>query len=438
VVLHPREGLSEASEKEIAAALERLAEHRSGGATDLGALFDVALGRVHGKEQPAVIYIGDGLATSGEIVAEKLTERLRRSLATSRARFFSVAVGGDANHALLRELARAGGGQMFRIDENEGASAEVLRLASAVKTPTITDLTIDLGAGLDEPMLTASGKVSRGEELVLVARTHHPLPDKATVKGRLGGKDFEKTYAITAEPGVGASLVPRLWAAEKVRRLLGQATEPDEHRGKIVELGIEYGLVTPFTSILALESEQAYQQQGIKRRRSPLRGVKLASLTRDEERRVVERMTPASPVAAMGCSMDRAPGADEKSEAPMRARGEEGSMGKAASAPTPAATAAAAANDPQPQAAAAEPEAMAEEKNKRDEPAGIDKQELNGVAGGKGGAQGPPAQAPARPAAPKMAPRKLADEDGATRFLAKDGKPTSPPPPPVLAPAQAV
>jgi len=416
-VLHPKDGLAEATDKEIAVALERLAEHRSGGATDLGALFDVALGRVHGKEQPAVIYIGDGLATSGEIAGDKLTERLRRSLSTSRARFFTVAVGAEANHPLLRELSRAGGGQMFRIDDNEGASAEVLRLASAVKTPTITDLRIELGAGLDEPMITASGKVSRGEEVVLLARTHHPLPERATVKGRVGGKPFEQSYAIVADPGVGAALVPRLWAAEKVRRLLGQAADPDEHRGKIVELGLDYGLVTPFTSILALESEAAYAQQGIRRRRSPLRGVKLTALTPAEERHVVELMTPPSPVVAMGCANDRAPAPGEAAAVGdgrnARTKAEQGVM---APAPVAAATAAAMA-DP---AANAEPaddkakksDAFDEEKAIAHEPP---------AAGGKGGpagrriesrnrmpiepAEAKPTDAPARqPAAPSAPP----------------------------------
>ncbi len=34
--------------------------------------------------------------------------------------------------------------------------------------------------GVDEPMISASGKVSRGEEVVLLARTHHPLPERIT------------------------------------------------------------------------------------------------------------------------------------------------------------------------------------------------------------------------------------------------------------------
>ncbi len=348
VVLYPQAELAEASEKEISTAMEKLAEHASGGATDLGALFDVALGRVHGKAQPAVVYIGDGLPTSGEIRGDKLAERLRRALSTSRARFFTVAVGADANHALLRELARAGGGQAFRIDDAAGSTAEVLRLASAVKTPTITDLSVDLGAGLDEPMITATGKVSRGEEIVLLARTHHALPEKATVKGILAGKPYEQSYRIELDAGVGAALVPRLWAAEKIRRLLGEATDPDEHRGKIVELGLDYGLVTPFTSILALESEQAYGQQGIRRRRSALRGVRLSALTPAEEQRVIDAMAPLPPVSMMGCRSE-APGAmNDRSAAPAPAAvARQDSEGKPGSAPIvteSAATAAAADN----------------------------------------------------------------------------------------------
>lgn len=301
-VLHPKEGLAEASEKEIAAALTRLAEHATGGATDLGAMYDAALGRVHGKDQPALIYIGDGLATSGEVSGERLAERLRRSLTASRARFFTVGVGAEANHGLLRELSREGGGQHFRIDEAEAAMSEVLRLVSAIKTPTITDLAIDLGAGLDEPMLSSSGKVSRGEEVVLLARTHHALPPRATVRGRLAGKEITREYAIELDRGVGTALVPRLWAAEKIRRLLGEGSSPDAQRGKIVELGLEYGLVTPFTSTLALESELAYRQQGIQRRRSPLRGVKLTALTPGEERAIEASLAPFSPAVAVGCS----------------------------------------------------------------------------------------------------------------------------------------
>src|SRR4029079_4112528 len=105
---------------------------------------------------------------------------------------------------------------------------------------------------------------------------------------------------------------------EKMRRLLGESADPEQHRGKIVELGLEYGLLTPVTSTLALESEQAYAQQGIRRRRSPLRGVRLTALTPAKEREILAALAPLSPALGMGCakSSEEAPAAQRMAEAP--------------------------------------------------------------------------------------------------------------------------
>lgn len=305
-VVYPQDGLAPATESDIAKALEKLSDHSIGGATDLGAMFEPALARLHGKEQGAVIYVGDGTATSGETAGEALLERLRRSLTGSRARFYAIGAGAAANHELLTQLSRAGGGQYVRIDEAGQTTGQALRLASAIKTPTITDLGIDLGAGLDQPLYSVTGKLSRGEEMVLLARTHHALPKEIAVRGRFGGKPFEDKHELKVDTSsVTASLVPRLWAAEYVRRLMGSATIADDNRGQILQLGVEYGLVTPYTSSLALDSENAYAMQGITRRRSRLRGVRLTAIDRpSDEERLMRGIAPAGavPATAMGCS----------------------------------------------------------------------------------------------------------------------------------------
>ena len=313
-VLYPKKGLTKASDKEIEKALERLADHSTGGATDLAALFDVALKRLHGAEQPAIVYVGDGIPTSGEMSGEQLVDRLRRALGTSRARLFTVGVGNDAHHALLAGLARAGGGEHFIVREADESTANALQLASAVKLPTLTDLEIDLGAGLDEPFSSATGKVSRGSDVIVLARTHHDMPRKVAVRGRIAGEKFEKSYELKRVDSVLSSFVPRLWAAEYVRRLLGGSKEPEAERGRIAALGIEYGLMTPFTSIIALESEAAYSRMGIQRRRSPLRGVQLTSLDPQTERRLLGRLGAVPAVSLPGCSKRFAAMRDEGEE----------------------------------------------------------------------------------------------------------------------------
>ncbi|MEO6420268.1 MAG: VIT domain-containing protein, partial [Polyangiaceae bacterium] len=352
-VVYPKEGLAKATDTDIAEALEKLNDHGIGGATDLGAMFEPALERLHNADQPAIVYVGDGAPTSGETTADGLTERLRRSLSGSRARFFAVGVGSDTHHELLGQLTLAGGGQYLRIDEPEQTTGQALRLASAIKTPTITDLEVDLGAGLDQPFYSSTGKLSRCEEMVLLARTHHALPSTVNVKGRVGQKDQTWSYPITVENSVTTALVPRLWASEYMRRLLGSGSGPDENRAKVLSLGIEYGLMTPYTSILALDSEMSYARQGVPRRNSRLRGVRLTSLdSQADEDTIVRGLAPPLPRTMAGCDNKSAPSASESTlddkqssgATGTRAKGEEGAMGSPASpamqAPSPAATAA--------------------------------------------------------------------------------------------------
>ena len=306
-VLYPPEGLADASPDAISQALEKVAQHAAGGATDLGAIFEQALTRVHGLEQPAVVYIGDGLATSGERGGDALAERLRRSMTGSRARLFTVGVGAEVDEAMLGTLARVGGGESLRVDAPEQAVVRALELSGALKTPTITDLEVELGEGLDDMFISTGGKLSRGQEMVVLARTHHDLPDSITVKGRLAGGSFEQKYPLVRDKGVLDQIVPRLWAHAFVERLLGDSRGIEAVRGKILSLGLEYGMMTPFTSFLSLDSESAFAAQGIQRRYRSFGGVKLtadAAWTRGAQTRPVGviAMLSAAASAPFGCS----------------------------------------------------------------------------------------------------------------------------------------
>ncbi len=326
-VLYPAAGLSPAKPENVSQALERLAEHSNGGATDLGASFDVALDRLHGTDQPAVVLVGDGIATSGEVEPEKLIERLRRALETSRARVFSVGIGYDARHSLLEALARVGGGQHLMLDKNDETTRKALELTAAIRTPTITDLEVDLGAGLDDAVSNVTGKMMQGQEYLLLARTHHDLPKFAVVRGRLGGKKFETRHSIDKNSGPGVAYTPRLWAAEQIRRLLATARNPDEERGRVVAWGLEYGLLTPYTSFLALENEAAYAQMGIRRKTSALRPARLASI--GEQTGAAANPGSILPIF-VGCSREEAP-APAGAVAPTEAKAEGASNDNAAS-----------------------------------------------------------------------------------------------------------
>ncbi|MBN2717485.1 MAG: VWA domain-containing protein, partial [Deltaproteobacteria bacterium] len=263
-VLYPENGLAKVSDETVSAALERISQVSAAGASDLGDMFNVALKLVHGSTQPAVIYIGDGRPTVGEMSALALAGRLRRSLGDTNARLFTLAVGENANHPLMESISRVGGGQSYRIDTPEQIVQEALRFVGKVKTPTITDLKIEAGAGLDQRFSTATAKVTEGEEVIILARSHHALPKTIQVSGSLGGKPFSKTYETATLSGPDYGYIPSLWARMYLSRL--QSDGQEGNRGTIVSLGLNYALMTPYTSFLVLESDEAYAAAGIERR----------------------------------------------------------------------------------------------------------------------------------------------------------------------------
>ena len=102
-----------------------------------------------------------------------------------------------------------------------------------------------------------------------------------------------------------ASFVPRLWAAEFVRRLMGSGTATDDNRSQILQLGVEYALITPFTSSLALDSEASYARQGIQRKQSRVRGVRLSAITSpaDEENQLRGLLLPIAAPSRLGATV---------------------------------------------------------------------------------------------------------------------------------------
>ena len=166
---------------------------------------------------------------------------------------------------------------------------------------------VGLGAAWDAGGELPARASSRWASGLLLARTHHDLPSTIKVRGRLGGEAFEREHKLVREGGVLDKVVPRLWAGAFVERLLGDTRGVEAVRGKILSLGLEYGMMTPFTSFLSLDSESAFAQQGIIRRHRNFGGVKL---TADSQWTRGAEPKPTGFIAMLGAAASR-PGGPE-------------------------------------------------------------------------------------------------------------------------------
>src|SRR5262249_25697002 len=87
-----------------------------------------------------------------------------------------------------------------------------------------------------------------------------------TVRGTRAGKPVQySTELVLQADATGNDFVPRLWARRHLDALLSQGTSA-EVRAEIVAFSEEFGILTPYTSLLVLESDEDREHYGVARR----------------------------------------------------------------------------------------------------------------------------------------------------------------------------
>jgi Ca-activated chloride channel family protein len=126
------------------------------------------------------------------------------------------------------------------------------------------------GAQTDLVYPRGSPDVFRGSQVTLIGR-YSNAADLNSVQlkltGRSGGTTRTYTYTNLNFPlrSDANEYLPRLWATRRVGWLMEQVRsngEQKELRDEIVDLGTRYGIVTPYTSYLALENAVTITDSG--------------------------------------------------------------------------------------------------------------------------------------------------------------------------------
>ncbi len=243
--IHDVEGgapeLGPATPERVDRLLDGLSRARAGGATDLGAAIASAAALLDPTRAGAVVYVGDGAPTVGELAADALLERLGRL--PSPVRLYAVGVGSDANLELLEALTR-GGGLALRVEERASAADAALRILAHATRPIAHRVTVDLGPGIDNAFPRGPVDVVMGEPLHVVGRIRDDPPDEVTVHGVVGGHEVQTRIQIATNGAVDPTDLRLRWAGERLRQLLLDGATREE----VAELGTRYGSITPFTS----------------------------------------------------------------------------------------------------------------------------------------------------------------------------------------------
>jgi Ca-activated chloride channel family protein len=216
------------------------------------------------RERPKiVVFMTDGLPTVGETNVTRIVDNVRKA-SKPGVRLFTFGVGYDVNTARLDKLAAENGGTADYVEPKEDLEVKVSSFFTKVNYPVLTDLKIDMANAKTDLVYPRNvPDLFRGSQVTLIGRYSNDADLEAVrlrLMGQAGGSNRSYTYENLSFPlrNENNDYLPRLWATRRVGWLMEQVRsngEQKELRDEIVDLGTRYGIVTPYTSYLALEPE---------------------------------------------------------------------------------------------------------------------------------------------------------------------------------------
>jgi Ca-activated chloride channel family protein len=255
-------GMITADEKGRARGEEFVRKLRASGGTNINDALRAAFKQFTASDRPKMlVFLTDGLPTVGETNITRIIENSRASRVQG-VRLFTFGVGYDVNTALLDKLASENGGVADYVEPKENLEVKVSSFFAKINYPVLTDLILNMG-GVDTDLVYPRNlpDLFKGTQITLIGR-YQNADDLRRITVLLTGKTGIRSRTYSFEDlrfpmrEEENDFLPRLWATRRVGWLMEQIRtngEQKELRDEIVDLGTRYGIVTPYTSYLALE-----------------------------------------------------------------------------------------------------------------------------------------------------------------------------------------
>ena len=178
------------------------------------------------------------------------------------ARVFSFGIGSSVNRFLLDKMAEAGRGEVEYVNLNDDGSAAARRFHERVRNPLLTDISIDWNnLPVADVYPQRIPDLFSAKPLVLTGRFTSAGRGTIRLKGKMSGSDFVREIPVELPETMALhDVLAPLWARARVDNLMNQDFAGAQAGGMradlkdtITQLGIEYRLMTQFTSFVAVE-----------------------------------------------------------------------------------------------------------------------------------------------------------------------------------------
>jgi Mg-chelatase subunit ChlD len=259
-----RKGMVDATPAAVKAAREFVDGIQAAGGTAINDALETAfesLPKVRlasNEDRPTmVVFLTDGEPTVGETSIERIVANAEKANG-DRARLFVFGVGDEVNSVLLDRLARDGEGVAEYVRPNENLELKVSAFVSKIANPVLADLKLEVtGAQVSDLTPRRLPDLFAGSQLLLFGRYRDAGRGTVRLAGHIGGRERVFTYPVQfPDQERDNAFIPRLWASRKIGLLLEEIRlhgDKAELKEEVIRLSKEFGVPTPYTSILVEE-----------------------------------------------------------------------------------------------------------------------------------------------------------------------------------------
>ena len=190
-------------------------------------------------------------------------------IAKKDVRLFTFIMGNSANKPLLEALTKASNGFALNISNSDDIVGKILEASSKVTHESLHGVKLKI-RGVKTADLTPAqiGSLYRGQQLIVFGHYWGDGMADIELEGKISGQP--KNYSTRIEFPANTHLNPeleRLWAfaaIEDMQAEMADFGEDADTKQAIVDLSVEYGLLTDYTSLLVVR-EEVFESLGIKR-----------------------------------------------------------------------------------------------------------------------------------------------------------------------------
>ncbi len=244
-----------ATKENLRKAQEFLETRQGGGGTEMMKAIKASMDPSDAQDHVRIVcfmtdgYVGNDLEIIGEVQKHP------------NARVFAFGIGSSVNRFLLDGMARYGRGEVEYVSLNDDGSAAARRFYERVRSPLLTDISVDWnGMPVADVYPKTVPDLFSAKPVILTGRYTGSGRGIIRLKGKMSGRDFAREIPVDFSSSQQHDVLATLWARTRIDDLMSQdfkgaqqGNMQDGVKQAITQLGLDYRLMTQFTSFVAVE-----------------------------------------------------------------------------------------------------------------------------------------------------------------------------------------